>query len=179
MADTIESITGSVAISAGLYSAHDFLRHIGVLNQPLDLYADELCILSVHTNTAFEDLIRKMSPKLDWIESQINYKFNNRALLVQALIHKSYKELWNSGKEIKDNSDKKLDDYERLEFLGDAILNFWVAQYFFKETMDRRNEFPPKNLHKMKVSIVNNVLLSVVIVEKDIHRFVLYNEQSQ
>ena len=54
------------------------------------------------------------------VEKILDYKFNNPSLLIQALTHKSTKEL--SG-----NQSKTINDYERLEFLGDSILNFLVA----------------------------------------------------
>lgn len=36
----------------------------------------------------------------------------------------------------------------------------------------------PKELHKMKTSVVNNVLLSLIVIENDIHSHIIYNEKS-
>lgn len=47
---------------------------------------------------------------------KINYKFKNSDLLERALTHSS----------------KSSNNYERLEFLGDSILDFLVGEYFFK-----------------------------------------------
>lgn len=47
-----------------------------------------------------------------------DYVFNNDNLINQALTHSSYSQ----------------DNYERLEFLGDSILDFLVAKYFFNNT---------------------------------------------
>lgn len=49
-----------------------------------------------------------------------NYKFKNEELLLRALTHSSKSEL----------------NYERLEFLGDSILDFLVGEYFFKKCND-------------------------------------------
>jgi len=50
------------------------------------------------------------------LQTKLGYKFNNNELLVLALTHRSF------------NSNNN----ERLEFLGDAILSFIVAEYLFK-----------------------------------------------
>lgn len=59
-----------------------------------------------------------METELDQFQIKLNYAFKNKALLLSALTHKSYC--------IDANSEKP--DNERLEFLGDAILNFVVAE---------------------------------------------------
>ncbi|MEK7571389.1 MAG: ribonuclease III [Patescibacteria group bacterium] len=48
--------------------------------------------------------------------------FNNKELLAQAFIHRSY----------LNESKKKLESNERLEFLGDSILSFVVSEHLFK-----------------------------------------------
>lgn len=73
----------------------------------------------------------------------------------------------------------RIEDYERLEFLGDSILNFLIAQYYFNITKDRPQDYQPKQLHKLKTSVVNNVFLSLVVVQRGIHDFVLYNQSSE
>ena len=54
------------------------------------------------------------------LERKIGYVFKNKELLRLALTHSSY------------NSEKShLHNYERLEFLGDSILGFTAAEYFY------------------------------------------------
>lgn len=36
----------------------------------------------------------------------------------------------------------------------------------------------PKELHKMKTSVINNALLSLIVIENGIHEYVLYNERA-
>ena len=63
------------------------------------------------------------------IEKKINYKFNNKKLLIEALTHSSF-----ICK--KNNSEKR--NYERLEFLGDRVLGLVLADFFY-------NTFPHAN----------------------------------
>jgi len=109
----------------------------------------------------------------------LGYNFSNPALLVQALTHKSFKEHYNTMRENQGSLDTQIDDYERLEFLGDSILNFLVAQYYFTTTGDSPHDFQPKQLHKLKTAVVNNVFLSLIVVQRGIHNFVLYNQNSE
>jgi ribonuclease-3 len=58
----------------------------------------------------------------------IGYSFRDETLLIQALTHSSYA---NERRE-------KISDYERLEFLGDAVLEMIVSDALFKEHPDLR-----------------------------------------
>ena len=70
------------------------------------------------------------------LEKRLNYTFENKQLIIEALTHKSYKKPYNN---------------ERLEFLGDAVLDLIVGEYLF-------NKFPSSNegiLSKIRASLVN------------------------
>ena len=68
-------------------------------------------------------LISKMA---DWNDCQKNLgiSFHQESLLEQAFVHSSY---------LNENPDFTRPDNERLEFLGDAILNFIVAEKLYEE----------------------------------------------
>jgi len=69
---------------------------------------------------------------IDKFEKIINYKFKNESLLFEALTH-------SSSKAVKSN--KKKNNYERLEFLGDRVLGLVLAEYFFKLFPDSNEGF--------------------------------------
>ena len=58
------------------------------------------------------------------LEERIGYSFKDISLLKQALTHSSY------ANEQKIN---KLPNYERLEFLGDAVLELVSSEFLFQE----------------------------------------------
>lgn len=75
------------------------------------------------------------------VQNKLDYTFNNSTTLEEALTHSSYaNEHRNEG--VKDN--------ERLEFLGDAILDLIISEYLFK----KHPEMPEGDLSKMRASIV-------------------------
>lgn len=65
-----------------------------------------------------------LDDRMTQLEQKINYSFKNRLLLRQALTHSS------CANEQKIN---KCDDYERLEFLGDAVLELVSSDYIYRE----------------------------------------------
>lgn len=74
--------------------------------------------------------------KYQELEECLGYQFKNKDLIIEALTHKSYKKVFNN---------------ERLEFLGDAVLNLIVGEFLFKK-------FPSSAegvLSKMRASLVN------------------------
>ena len=77
-----------------------------------------------------------MHKKIDSLEKKLGYEFKDKNLIIEALTHKSYKQPY---------------DNERLEFLGDAVLDLVVGEYlFFKfRTSDEGK------LSKIRASLVN------------------------
>ncbi len=68
-----------------------------------------------------------LEERLTELEEKIQYRFQDRRLLRQALTHSSY------ANEQKIN---KFEDYERLEFLGDAVLELVSSDFLFREEKD-------------------------------------------
>ena len=67
-------------------------------------------------------IIRMIKTDYDALQNRLNYQFNNKALLTLALTHRS------CGKE----------NNERLEFLGDALLNSTIAQVLYFKFPDEK-----------------------------------------
>ncbi len=70
------------------------------------------------------------------LEATLGYEFKNKKLITEALTHKSYKQPY---------------DNERLEFLGDAVLDLVVGEFLYKN-------FPKSDegeLSKLRASLVN------------------------
>ncbi len=83
------------------------------------------------------------------IEQNIQYEFKNKNLLRQALSHSSY---------INEMKRKGMESYERLEFLGDAVLELITSEFLFENYRD----LPEGKLTKMRASIVCEFTLSSV-----------------
>ncbi len=79
------------------------------------------------------------------LEEKLGYRFKNRELLLQALTHPSYR---GDGHDVQ--------DYERLEFLGDAVLELIVTAYLFRTFPDRDEG----ELTRYRALLVNREILS-------------------
>lgn len=98
----------------------------------------------------------------DKIEKHLQYVFRDKSLLVRACTHRSYlavnkAENWNSN--------------ERLEFLGDAVLNLLITEYLFKNK-------PKKDegvLSRYKSILVSRKVLSIISREHNFGEFLLVN----
>ena len=77
--------------------------------------------------------------KLTELEQVIGYEFNEQRLLQQALTHSSF---------ANEKHMKKLSDNERLEFLGDAVLEVVSSEFLYKEHTD----LPEGDLTKLRAS---------------------------
>lgn len=74
-----------------------------------------------------KNLKKIMNNDLSTLEKNIGVDFSNKALLEIALTHRSF---LNENKEVSENN-------ERLEFLGDAVLELIVSDYLFNNFTDR------------------------------------------
>ena len=78
---------------------------------------------------------------LSKLEQAIGYTFRDRSLLENALRHSSY---------ANENRKENLSSNERLEFLGDSVLGFVVAEYLYKTYPDH----PEGDLTRMRAELV-------------------------
>lgn len=80
------------------------------------------------------------------LEKNLGIKFNNPDLLQQSLVHRSY---------LNENPDFHLKDNERLEFLGDAVLEMAVTEHLYQNYPN-----PEGELTNWRAALVNAKMLS-------------------
>lgn len=78
---------------------------------------------------------------IDKLEEKISYHFRNQKLLTQALTHSSFS---------NEQKKEKAEDYERLEFLGDAVLELVTSEYLYQSL----KTVPEGELTKKRASMV-------------------------
>ena len=101
-----------------------------------------------------------MQQRLDELQRKISYRFRDPDLLMSALMHSSY------------TNEKKLPKYrcnERLEFLGDAVLELVSSEFLFFS--DRK--MPEGKLTKLRASMVCEPSLAFCARELDLGEFLL------
>ena len=110
----------------------------------------------IRNMSVINDLQKKI---LDEFEQKITYHFAEPGLLKQALTHSSY------SNEMKIN---KSEDNERLEFLGDAVLELITSEflYFLDDTMKEGD------LSKLRASLVCEQTLSMCARDIDLGTFI-------
>ncbi len=86
------------------------------------------------------------------IDEKIGYKFKDKTILTRALTHPS----------------KSKNNYQRLEFLGDSILNFVVGEYLFSHCKDQEGR-----LTVLRAHYVSEEHLQEVFDQLDIGEFVI------
>lgn len=94
------------------------------------------------------------------LEEKIGYTFRDIKLLRQACTHSSY------ANEMKIN---KFEDYERLEFLGDAVLELVTSDFLFRE----RRENSEGRLTKLRASMVCEPALAFCAREMALEQYIL------
>lgn len=101
----------------------------------------------------------------DELEEKIGYSFSNKKLLEEALTHKTY--AFEAGVPLNYN--------ERLEFLGDSILNFIVADQLYKSN----KYFSEGELTRRRSFSVNNKFLAKVAKQLDIGTYLRLGKGEQ
>ncbi|CAF3801087.1 unnamed protein product [Rotaria sp. Silwood1] len=94
------------------------------------------------------------------IETKIQYVFQNKAYLIAAFTHPS------------NFSNPIIDSYERLEFLGDAILDFLVTRHVF---VNYNENMTPGRVTNIRQDLLNNDRLAYILVACGLHTKILHN----
>ncbi len=106
--------------------------------------------------------------KPEEIEKRIGYHFKDRMLLRSAVSHKSY------VNELKINA---YPEYERLEFLGDAVLELVVSEHLYNIP----KELPEGEMTKLRAALVCEPTLAECAKEFELSEFILvgHGEEEQ
>ena len=96
-------------------------------------------------------------------EKKLNITFKDKDLLMQAFLHRSY---------LNENKGLKMDHNERLEFLGDAVLELVVTEFLFAKYPKK----PEGDLTSYRAALVNTVTLSGVAGDLGMNDFLLLSK---
>ncbi|XP_044014882.1 endoribonuclease Dicer [Aphidius gifuensis] len=192
IADCVEALIGAYLIACGPRGALLFMAWLGIHvlpttehiliqeNEPLDKYPGsspyEKFIndnsvtawiqirygkleeprnpLLRHVNDPENELF-EMLDGYDELEKSINYKFRDPSYLLQAFTHASYQ------------PNRLTDCYQRLEFLGDAVLDYLITRHLYED----KRQHSPGALTDLRSALVNNTIFASLAVRCGFHRY--------
>lgn len=101
--------------------------------------------------------------ELETLEKEISYSFKDKSLLKQALTHSSFS---------NEQRIRKWKNYERIEFLGDAVLELVSSDYFY-------HTFPEEtegNLTKMRAAAVCEQALAITARQLKLGSYMIFGK---
>ncbi|XP_022929800.1 dicer-like protein 4 [Cucurbita moschata] len=155
ISDVVEALVGAFLVDSGFKAAIAFLKWIGITvefeaSQVTDaLMASNACILLADSINISE------------LENSLGHQFLHKSLLLQALVHPSYRKHGGGS-------------YQRLEFLGDSVLDYLITSYLY-------SAYPKLNpglLTDLRSVFVMNEALANVAVDRLFYKFLICDSTS-
>ncbi|MDD5437941.1 MAG: ribonuclease III [Patescibacteria group bacterium] len=103
-------------------------------------------------------------PQTDYkpLEERLGYKFKDKSMLLQSLTHRSY---------LNEHSDYEYEHNERLEFLGDAVLELIVTEHLYKNYAN-----PEGELTNWRAALVNAKTLAGIATQLEFEDYLLMSK---
>lgn len=166
IADCVEALLGCYLTSCGERAAQLFLCSLGLKVLPGEQQSSgrsaelQYGRLKIPPRCMFEhpDAERTLNHLISGFknfEKKINYTFKNKAYLLQAFTHASY------------HYNTITDCYQRLEFLGDAILDYLITKHLYEDP----RQHSPGVLTDLRSALVNNTIFASLAVKYDYHKY--------
>ncbi|XP_047941505.1 dicer-like protein 4 isoform X2 [Salvia hispanica] len=149
IADVVESLTGAFIVDSGFKAAIAFLNWIGIKVDLSPSQMDAICSMS----RAFLPLANLRD--VDVIEKFLGHEFTHKGLLIQAFVHPSFNNFGGC--------------YQRLEYLGDAVLDYVVTSYLYTTYP----ELKPGQLTDLRSMSVSNLSFAYVAGRLSMNKFVI------
>ncbi|XP_019453233.1 PREDICTED: dicer-like protein 4 isoform X2 [Lupinus angustifolius] len=150
ISDVVEALVGAFLVDSGFKAAVAFLTWIGI---PINFEASQVvnaCLGSAGYVPLSADVdIRSL-------ENKLGYHFVHKGLLIQAFVHPSYNKHGGGC-------------YQRLEFLGDAVLDYLISSYLYSAYP----KLKPGQLTDLRSLSVNNKAFACVAVDHNFNEFLL------
>ncbi|XP_076165348.1 endoribonuclease Dcr-1 isoform X2 [Ptiloglossa arizonensis] len=102
-----------------------------------------------------EHELKLMLDGYDELEKNIGYKFHDISYLLQAFTHASYQ------------PNRLTDCYQRLEFLGDAVLDYLITRHLYEDA----RQHSPGALTDLRSALVNNTIFASLAVRCGFHKY--------
>jgi endoribonuclease Dicer len=157
LADVVEALIGVYYVEGGKNAANHLMKWIGIEVDfdPVEIdkeQEDEECWYKKKKMTCSvpDSVLRSIN--LEALEGALNIKFEDKGLLIEAITHASRP---SSG----------ISCYQRLEFVGDAVLDHLITRYLFFTYTD----LPPGRLTDLRAAAVNNENFARVAVKHGLH----------
>uniref|UniRef100_A0A8C7SV10 ribonuclease III n=1 Tax=Oncorhynchus mykiss TaxID=8022 RepID=A0A8C7SV10_ONCMY len=172
IADCVEALLGCYLTSCGVRAAQMFLCSLGLKNE-LSCPQGVNCLIHTVANLDVQYGWLKIPPRcmfdhpdaertlnhlisgFENFERKISYTFQNKAYLLQAFTHASY------------HYNTITDCYQRLEFLGDAILDYLITKHLYEDP----RQHSPGVLTDLRSALVNNTIFASLAVQYDYHKY--------
>ncbi|KAG0473214.1 hypothetical protein HPP92_015071 [Vanilla planifolia] len=145
LADVVEALIGIYYVEGGKNAVNHLMHWIGI-----HVEFDFQDLDSVKPHAVPESILRAVN--FDALEGSLNVKFNDKGLLVEAITHAS-------------RPSAGVSCYQRLEFIGDAVLDHLITRHLFFTYTD----LPPGRLTDLRAAAVNNENFARVAVKHKLH----------
>lgn len=160
IADCVEALIGAYLIECGPYGALLFMAWLGIRVLPQlgngkygKLHYPKSPLLR-HVSDP-EGELKILLDGYDRFEKNIGYNFRDRSYLLQALTHASY------------SPNTLTDCYQRLEFLGDAVLDYLITRHLYEDS----RMHSPGALTDLRSALVNNTIFASLAVRHGFHKY--------
>ncbi|KAI0314067.1 hypothetical protein OF83DRAFT_1165350 [Amylostereum chailletii] len=141
LADVVEALIGAAYVHGGVELGRECIQlfELGIAMESLPSRMDEM----LGRVEEFDEYPTQLSA----VEDILGHTFTRKALLVEALTHASFQ------------SDLPTVSYERMEFLGDAVLDMIVTDYLYHAP---GKNYSPGHMHMRKMAVVNAHFLAMI-----------------
>ncbi|GJW78864.1 endoribonuclease Dicer homolog 3a isoform X1 [Tanacetum coccineum] len=152
ISDCVEALVGAYYVDGGLTGAIHCMNWLGIsceLNP--SRITEAIKIASLYTYTPRKDVLQT-------IEEKLGYEFGEKGLLVEAITHASCQDQGVGY------------CYQRLEFLGDSVLDLLITWYLYK----KHGNIDPGELTDLRSASVNNENFAYAAVRRGLHHHLQY-----
>lgn len=157
------SLIGWYLQTYGMQNTLAFIEWLGV---PLSLNTENYSLsqpkspLLIENTDVAQRRLMEMLDGYDELESKIQYKFQDKAYLLQSVSHESF------------TSNDLTPSYHGLDFVGDAIVNYAIVRHLFRQPQF----FNADDLNNIATLLQSNSNFATVSVRNDMHKFLRYTK---
>ncbi|GKV00034.1 hypothetical protein SLEP1_g12795 [Rubroshorea leprosula] len=145
ISDCVEALIGAYYVGGGLMAALHVMKWLGI-----DAELDPTLVVEA-INCASSQSHAPNTDEIYTIESKLRYKFSVKFFLQEAITHTSLNESY---------------CYQRLEFLGDSVLDLLITRHLYHKHTD----IDPGELTDLRSASVNNDNFAQIAVHHDLHK---------